>query len=85
MNEIMPSAATQVDLEITLLSDGSQTEKDKHYKIPLTCRIFLPFHTVYEKGKNWERSTSRLLSPCLFNLHAGWLSHFSRVRLCETP
>lgn len=59
-NETTPSAATRAGLEITLLSDGSQTEKDKPHKVPLTCRTFLPFHTVHEKGKNWEQSMSSL-------------------------
>ena len=37
-NEIMPFAATWVDLEITILSEVSQTEKDK-YHISLICGI----------------------------------------------
>ena len=37
-NEIMPLAATWMDLEIIILSEVSQTEKDKYY-IPLICRI----------------------------------------------
>ena len=37
-NEIMPFAATQMDLEITILSEVSQTEKDK-YMISLICGI----------------------------------------------
>ena len=32
-NEIMPLAATWVDLEITILSEVSQTEKDKYHMI----------------------------------------------------
>ena len=33
-NEIMPSAATRTDLEMVILSEVSQTEKDKyHYDI----------------------------------------------------
>ena len=35
----MPFAATTMDLEIIILSEVSQTEKDK-YMIPLICRIF---------------------------------------------
>ena len=38
-NEIMPFAATRMDLEITILSDVSQKEKDKHHIISLICRI----------------------------------------------
>ena len=37
-NEIMPFAATWMDLEITILSEVNQTEKDK-YMISLICRI----------------------------------------------
>ena len=37
-NEIMPFVATWMDLEITILSKVSQTEKDK-YMISLTCGI----------------------------------------------
>ena len=37
-NEIMPSAATWMDLEIIILSEVSQTEKDK-YMISLICGI----------------------------------------------
>ena len=35
MNEIMPFAATWMDLEIIILSEVSQTEKDKYHKISL--------------------------------------------------
>ena len=38
-NEIMPFAATWMDLEIIILSEVSQTEKDKYYMKSLTCRI----------------------------------------------
>ena len=38
-NEIMPFAATWMDLEIIILSEVSQTEKDKYHMIPLICRI----------------------------------------------
>ena len=38
-NEIMPFAATWMDLEIIILSEVSQTEKDKYYMIPLICGI----------------------------------------------
>ena len=37
-NEIMPTAATWMDLEVFILSKVSQTEKDK-YMISLICGI----------------------------------------------
>ena len=33
----MPFAAAWMDLEIVILSEVSQTEKDKYHVIPLTC------------------------------------------------
>ena len=39
-NEIMPFAATWMDLEIIILSEVSQTEKDKYHMISLTCGIY---------------------------------------------
>ena len=38
-NEIMPFAATWMDLEIIILREVSQTEKDKYHMIPLICGI----------------------------------------------
>ena len=38
-NEIMPFAATCMDLEIIILSEVIQTEKDKYYVISLLCGI----------------------------------------------
>ena len=38
-NKIMPFAATWMDLEIIILSEISQTEKDKYHMISLICRI----------------------------------------------
>ena len=38
-NEIMPFAATQMDLEIVISSEVSRTEKEKYCMIPLICRI----------------------------------------------
>ena len=37
--EIMPFAATSMDLEIIILSEVSQTEKDKYHMISLICGI----------------------------------------------
>ena len=38
-NEVMPFAATWMNLEIIILSEVSQEEKDKYHMISLTCRI----------------------------------------------
>ena len=38
-NEIMPFAATWMDVEIITLSEISQTEKDKYQMISLICGI----------------------------------------------
>ena len=35
----MLSAATWLDLEVIILSEVSQTEKDKYHMIPLKCEI----------------------------------------------
>ena len=39
MNEILPFAATWMDLEIIILSEVSQAEKDKYHMILLICGI----------------------------------------------
>ena len=36
----MPFAATWIDLEITILSEVSQTVKDKYHMLSLICGIF---------------------------------------------
>ena len=38
-DEIMPFAATWMNLEIIILSEVSQTENDKYHVISLICRI----------------------------------------------
>ena len=38
-NEIMPFAATWMDLEIVILSEVNQTKKDKYHMILLICGI----------------------------------------------
>ena len=38
-NEIMPFPTTWIDLEIIILSEVNQTEKDKYHVISLICGI----------------------------------------------
>ena len=38
-NEIMSSAATRMDLEIIILSEVSQREKDKYHMTPFIGRL----------------------------------------------
>ena len=38
-NEVMPFAATWIDLEIVIFSEVSQPEKDKYHMISLICGI----------------------------------------------
>ena len=38
-NEIMPFVATWTDLEIVILSEVSQTEKEKYHMTSLVCGI----------------------------------------------
>ena len=38
-SEVMPFAATWMNLEIIILSEVSQTEKDKYHMISLICGI----------------------------------------------
>ena len=38
-NEMMPSVATWLDLENIILSEVSQTEKDKYHMISLICGL----------------------------------------------
>ena len=38
-NEILPFAATWIDLEIIILSEVSQKEKDKYHMISFICGI----------------------------------------------
>ena len=38
-NEIIPCASTWMDLEIIILREVSQTEKDKYHIISLICEI----------------------------------------------
>ena len=58
----MPFAPTWMDLEIIILSEVRQTEKDKYHMISLICGILKKNytnnrnrHTNRHRGKGWER------------------------------
>ena len=55
----MPFAATWMDLEIIILSEVSQTEKDKYHMTPLECGIF------FKK----ERDTNEFIYQTVKNSH----------------
>ena len=48
-NEIMPSAAIWMDLEIIILSEVSQKEKNKYHMISLICGIYKNDVNLYIK------------------------------------
>ena len=55
-NEIMPFAATWMQLKIIILSEVSQTEKDKYHMISLICTILkLIQMNLFTKQKQTHR------------------------------
>ena len=60
-NEIMPSAATQMDLEISILSEISQKEKDKYHMILLICGM--ESMTKMQKRNRFMDTEHRLWLP----------------------
>ena len=55
-DEILPFAATWMDLENIILSEVSQTEKDKYYIISYICRILKIIQmNIYIKLKQTHR------------------------------
>ena len=52
----MPFAATWMDLESIILSEVSQTEKDKYYTIILICGIYIMIQiNLFTKQKQIHR------------------------------
>ena len=64
-NEIMPFAATWMNLQMIALSEVSQKEKDKYPMISLPCRI-LKKHTnelIYKRETDSQTSKTNLQLP----------------------
>ena len=59
-NEIMPFAATWMDLEIVILSEVSQTEKEKYRMISLICGIFFFLKMAQMNLFTKQKQTHRL-------------------------
>ena len=60
-NEIMPLAATWMDLKSVILSEVSQTEKDKYYMISLTRGTLKMIQTnLYTKQKQSQTEKTNL-------------------------
>ena len=51
-NEIMPFAATWVDLEMIILSEVSQTEKDKYHDITYMWNLKKMIQRTYLQNRN---------------------------------
>ena len=51
-NEMMPSAATWIDLEIVILSKVSQTEKDKYHDIAYMWNLKKWYKWTYLQNRN---------------------------------
>ena len=60
----MPFAATWMDLEIIVISEVSQTEKDKYYMISLICGILKIIQmNLFTKQKQTHRQKTKLWLP----------------------
>ena len=64
-NEIMPFATTWLDLEIIILCEVSQTEKDKYHMISLRCGMERndTNKLIYETGTDSQTLKTNLWLP----------------------
>ena len=64
-NEIMPFAATRRQIEIIILSEVSQKEKDKYHLISLVCGYYLNTESKIWQNGNVPGSPVVNTSPCM--------------------
>ena len=62
-NEILPFATTWMDLEGIMLSEISQTEKDKYHMVLLICGILKTKQSNKQNEKQTHRYTINQLLP----------------------
>ena len=60
-NKIMPFAATWMDLDIIILSEVSQTEKDKYHMISLTWNLKNDTNELIYKTKKDSQTENKLM------------------------
>ena len=65
-NETMPSATTWMGLEIIILSELSQTEKDEYHGISLICFRLLFKQELWLGPRAWLSWHSFPTKPCPF-------------------
>ena len=66
-NEVMPFAATWMDLEIVMLSEVSQTEKEKYHMILLMWRLLKKgYKWTYLQNRNRHTHLGSLGVLCVF-------------------
>ena len=58
-NEILPFATTWLELQGTMLSEISQSEKEKYRRISLICRIYETKQMTKGKKRGWEANRER--------------------------
>ena len=60
-NKVLPFAATWVDLENTILSEVSQTERDKYHMISLICGTLKIIQMNVQTKQNLKNNTNECI------------------------